>query len=58
MSRIVAGVNAKNKAEAILALKTLLESVEECGPDEEVCASIKVVNEGVSEDKVEKEERA
>lgn len=58
MSRIVAGVNAKNKAEAILALKTLLESVEECGPDEEVCASIKVVDEGVSEDKVEKEERA
>ena len=58
MSRIIAGVNAKNKAEAVLALKTLLESMEEYGPDEEVCTSIKVVDEGVSKDSVEKEKRA
>ena len=58
MSRIIAGVNAKNKAEAVLALQTLLESMEVYGPDEEVCTSIEVVDEGVSKERVEKEERA
>lgn len=58
MSRIIAAVDAKNKAEAVLALQTLLESMEVYGPDEKVCASIKVVDEGVSKDNVEEEERA